>query len=133
VILALKTGRRPDVATVAFGAGLLGSILYGVARYFDFGPQLACPWREGFGVRCPGCGTTAMLGHMLAGEPGAALAANPLFALIYLTMALFAINGLVGLVSGRSLRLTLSRRQQLVGSVLFLSALGANWIYVLLR
>jgi hypothetical protein len=133
VILTVQRGRRPGTAALVIGAGLAASALYAVARYFDFGPALACPWAAGVGVRCPGCGTTAMLGHLLHGQPGAALAANPLFAALYLTGTLIVLNGLVGLVLGRSLALRLSSTQQWIGLVLFLAALAINWAYVLTR
>jgi hypothetical protein len=41
-----------------------------------------CRFRELFGFRCPGCGVTTAVSHFAHGEPGLALATQPLGAIL---------------------------------------------------
>ncbi len=68
---------RPRLRLALFGA--LG-LAYAVYAWLTRGRDLPvmCPYRQLTGLRCPLCGATTSLGHLLHGEPRAAFRAHPL-------------------------------------------------------
>lgn len=70
-------GARLRLRLVLFGS--LG-LAYGSYAWLAHGRNLPvmCPFRRLTGLRCPLCGATTALGHLLHGEPRAAFRAHPL-------------------------------------------------------
>lgn len=68
---------RPRLRLALFGG--LGLVYVGYA-WLTHGRDLPvmCPYRRLTGLRCPLCGATTALGHLLHGEPRAAFRAHPL-------------------------------------------------------
>lgn len=131
--LEIERGRRPGYVAVTVFLGVAASVTYAVLRLYQVIPSLPCYWRELFGIRCPGCGTTTTLQHLLRLDPASAFSINPLMAAAYLAAALVSINGLVGVIAGRRIVVLSSRREGWIGAVAFLLLLAANWVYVYLR
>lgn len=125
-----RTSRIPDVGQLAVVLGLLISLAYVLLRHYS-GPVLAsCPWKAALGFPCTFCGTTTTVALLLTGQPGPALACNPLVALLYSIWLGAALVVLLRVASGLRLRIQLARPVQVVLLVLFLAALAGNWIYV---
>jgi len=86
-----------------------------------------CWFKAATGKPCPTCGMTRGLLYLGDGRLGAAFSMNPL---------LFTVLGAGGLLlairlaSGRTLRLTLSRRGRWAAGVTVLIALALNWAYL---
>lgn len=68
---------RPALHLALFGG--LG-LAYASYAWLTHGHDLpvVCPYRRLTGLRCPLCGATTALGHLLHGEPRAAFRAHPL-------------------------------------------------------
>jgi hypothetical protein len=133
VRIGIAHGRRPGFAAIAVFAGVLVSVAYAALRLFAAIPPLPCFWRELLGLRCPGCGTTTALQHLMSGRLGDAFATNPLMSGLYLAGALLCLNALAGLATGRRLDAALSRAEAWAAAALFVAATAGNWVYLLLK
>jgi hypothetical protein len=120
---------RPSAwAAILVGVWLV-LVLGGVLLEQRGGPALeTCLFQRMTGHSCPTCGSTRVVLGFLGGAWTAAFWANPLVAVG------LVLGGLwlgIRLVSGRSLRLDLSPREQRVALILGLGALLTNWIWLL--
>lgn len=95
----------------------------------------ACPLRSLTGIPCLSCGATHAFHFALRGHFGAALLANPLAALAALALALHCALTLLRLC-GLSIVPDVPRPSPRTAKLLragALTALAANWLFVLLR
>ena len=76
--LPLPAGNGRPVLRLALFGGL--GVAYASYAWLTHGRDLPvmCPYRWLTGLRCPLCGATTALGHLLHGEPSAAFRAHPL-------------------------------------------------------
>jgi hypothetical protein len=87
-----------------------------------------CLFRRLTGLPCPTCGTTRGVLALLSGRPMQAWLHNPLvFTLLAAAAALLAFR----VLTGRSLRLGLNRKQRAVAWGLLAAAIAANWLYLI--
>ncbi len=107
-----------------------------VARFFPFDLVSlgACPWRALTGIPCPTCGATRCIMELTRLDLGAALAMNPLAALVGLGAAVYAVHALgVWLLGWQRWRPSVSssrvQRALRIGTV---AALLLNWAYLIL-
>lgn len=115
---------------VLLGLGLAGLV---IARFF---PQLTlmmppCLFHSWSGWPCPSCGATQAGLLLSQADLTAALAANPLFTLLYLGMAVSGVRTLAGLITGRTIVLhRFPHKGGRAGRWLLLTLL-LNWLYLL--
>ena len=95
--LPLPSADRPRLRVALLGGlGIAYAGYAWLARGRDL--PVMCPYRRLTGHRCPLCGATTALGHLLHGEPRAALRAHPLalpaalVALIWYLYAAFSVR-----------------------------------------
>ena len=93
----------------------------------------ACPFKAITGYPCASCGATRSLLALLEGDVATSFAMNPLFALIYVAAAAFALYGFVVVAFGLPrLRLSVSARGlRLALAVCVPAAVCANWAYLI--
>lgn len=131
--LALRLVYRPSFGQIVILLGLAVSLVYAALRGGELVPGLMCPWLLFADIRCPHCGTTPALQRLLQADIVGALVVNPLVTLLALGAGLVAVQMLVQLVVGRCLRVELTHNEGRVALVVFLTAIAANWAYVLIR
>jgi hypothetical protein len=120
--------RLPVWAAVALGLWLL-LVALGILLERRGGQQLeTCLLHRLTGHPCPTCGSTRVVLGLGQGDWRAAFWFNPLVTLGLLGGGL--VFGL-RLVTGRALRVGLSSREQKVALGIGLTALAANWLWVL--
>jgi hypothetical protein len=91
-----------------------------------------CVLRSLTGIPCPACHSTRALSALLTGRIGAALAFNPLVTLLALGSAGAALGSAARRLAGRGiLALEVSRREETALRVAAVTAVAANWIYLL--
>ena len=87
----------------------------------------ACLFREVTGVPCPSCGAGRAAIALAEGRVVEAIASNPLLTAAGGAMMLWLP---VRLLTGRRLRVALSRREQVAAALVGGGALLANWAYL---
>ncbi len=123
-----RVPRLPVWAAVALGLWLL-LVALGILLERRGGPELeTCLLYRLTGHPCPTCGSTRVVLGLGLGAWGDAFRFNPLVSLGLLLGA--PVLGL-RLITGRSLRVELSSREQKVARGIGLAALLANWAWVL--
>jgi hypothetical protein len=96
----------------------------------DWIPSL-CLFRRWTGIPCPACHATRALAALLSGRPGAALAWNPLVALLAAGSVVAALASAARRLSGReSLSMQFRPREERALRVAAVSLVAANWIYL---
>lgn len=92
-----------------------------------------CVLHDLLSLPCPTCGTTRALLACARGDFAAAFAANPLTAMIY--MSLFVATGvlLAATVANKNVLNRLNAAHLTIVRRMAALALGANWIYLLAR
>lgn len=92
-----------------------------------------CVLREVTGIPCPACGSTRALSALLTGRIGSALAFNPLVTLLAVGSASAASGSTVRRLAGRgALALEVSPREETVLRVVAVTAVAANWAYLII-
>ncbi|MBN1478684.1 DUF2752 domain-containing protein [candidate division KSB1 bacterium] len=84
------------------------------------------------GLPCPTCGATRTgiaLSHLHLRD---AFITNPLFFLIYTALILWGMNTLLGVVVKKNAKITLSLQEKKLVRKLLISAVFANWLYLIL-
>ncbi len=82
--------------------GLLGLVIFAAARWLPVEklPFWGCTVRELTGWPCLGCGLTRSAQHLAHGEPGAALAINPLGTILFIMLGAAVVASVGHLVFG---------------------------------
>lgn len=126
-----RARRLPPWPRWAVGVGLFWVGLSGlatlVARSAGY-PGTLCWFKAVTGVPCPTCGLGRGVQHLAAGDPGGALALNPL---LFAVLAGAAVLLVVRAITGLSLRLEIPAGLRTRGLLLALGALALNWIYLI--
>lgn len=91
-----------------------------------------CPFHLITGLPCVGCGGTRALVALTHGELGAALALNPLAVLLAAVFLLFVAYAIGALWLGRRWRPQPTRAQAGALRASAITAVAANWLYLLL-
>jgi hypothetical protein len=94
-------------------------------------PFSVCLFKALTGLPCPTCGSTRAVGRLVHLDVPGALAMNPLATIGMAVLAAWALCDLGLLARGRALDLELGRPLGRVVRVLAVSALLANWLYLL--
>ena len=96
-------------------------------------PVGQCPFKLVTGLPCASCGATRALQALLLGDVPGALAVNPLFALVYIGGAAWAVYGLTVTALGlRRVRISMTKRGlSLTLAVALPAAVIANWAYLI--
>jgi hypothetical protein len=126
-----KTTRWPAWALWPVVGGSVWLSLIGAFRFLypvRSAGVVLCPLKRMSGVPCPTCGATRSVLSLLNGNPGGAIAYNPLF--FAGTMLLFAVV-LIRLVLARKVRIHVSRTERLGIWVLLTVFVLSNWAYVI--
>lgn len=112
-------------ASVWLSPALVGLSLLTLAVAGPIGDEVGiCPYRNLFGVACPGCGMSRATAHLLDGNVQAAMTYHPL-------VPLFVAQAVVGSVMWIGHRLgwwRVSRRSVVVIGVINIVALSAVWM-----
>ena len=90
-----------------------------------------CIFRLWTGIPCPSCGATHAgfyLSHLQLFD---AFVCNPLFAGIFSSLGLWAINTASGFLFRRNLGVALSNHEKKIFRVAILSAIPLNWAYLI--
>ncbi len=121
---------RPPLGAI-FGALAIAGGAAVTLLHLDRLPMVFCTFRALTGLPCPTCGSTRALARLATLDVAGAVAMNPLAALVFALIALWALVDLVLLPRRRALSLEVSPRVarglRLTALVLFL----ANWAYLL--
>lgn len=95
-------------------------------------PPVVCPFRAATGVPCPTCGSTRAVAALLAGQPGAALAWNPLLVGAAGAWVVFALYAAWVILTGRPrLRVRLTARDLVRARIAAAGLTLAGWAYVI--
>ncbi len=135
----VRSGAPSSVSIIVAAVGLLS---FAIASRLQFDGEtgrwlslFACPFRAATGLPCLGCGATHAFVHLAHGRLFAAIAANPLWALV---AAILAAHTLFTIARVAGLRWTLGlpelsppdlRRARFI----FAAAAAANWAFVALH
>ncbi len=130
------SSRAPEI----IGAGVGTTLALAALTVFAVAPELPgrltrCLFKAGTGLPCPTCGTTRLLEALARGEPGVALAVNPLAFLALAGGGLYLLYAWLVLAGGlRPVRLGWLTPPMPMWLRLGLpAALVVNWIYLLAR
>ena len=93
----------------------------------DFG---TCGLKQLLGIPCLSCGATRATLLLLGGAPFAALTMQPLVILGYGLLATWGIASLGTVVTGRTLEVSLTRRESMCLKVAVVVLPLANWCYL---
>lgn len=114
---------------------MIGVIGWVCARYFPHLDRFIppCMFRILTGLPCPACGAThsgIFLSHFQIPE---AFLANPFFFLLYIGLAVWGLNSVIGVVWGRNIAISMTEteKQNMFRWVLGLMAL--NWLFMIGR
>jgi len=106
----------------AMAVGLLG---------LDRLPFAVCLFKGLTGLPCPTCGSTRALGRLVHLDLVGALAMNPLATMSVALLFLWALADFGLLTRGRAIEVEMGRPLGRVVRVLAVTALLANWLYLL--
>ena len=90
-----------------------------------------CSFKAATGIPCMTCGGTRTLALVARGDLAGALAMNPLVAVGFFLLVLWALADLALWTRGRALGLSLGPRARTLVIVAGIAALVANWAYVI--
>jgi hypothetical protein len=123
----------PEPAMLFGGLGVLG-MAYALPLFWSRGvtPIPPCIFHQITGQPCPMCGATRSFVAMAHADFGKAVYLYPLAPLLFVAMLLGIGYGGWVLLTGRRLRLHLSRRAQQNIGVIILALFAANWLAKLL-
>lgn len=111
--------------SVWLSPALVGLSLIAIALAGPVGEEIGiCPYRNLFGVACPGCGMSRATAHLLDGNVGAAMTYHPL-------VPLFVAQAIVGSalwIGHKRGWWTVSRRTVVVIGVVNIVLLSGVWI-----
>jgi hypothetical protein len=113
----------------------IGVIGWVCARFFPHVDRLIppCMFRHITGLPCPACGAThagIFLSHFQISK---AFFANPFFFLLYLALAAWGLNSLLGLVTGYNIGFALSENEKESLYRGFLVLMVLNWLFMMGR
>lgn len=89
-----------------------------------------CGMKQAFELPCFSCGSTRATIALFHGDLVGALGLQPLTMLIYLLTLVWGAGSLTALLTRRSVRLRLDRREKIVALSLVLLLPLVNWIYL---
>jgi len=131
-MIRIHRANRSDYFSSMTPGWILGVIFFAIAVLSLFalnrwgGTSFSlCPFRSLTGFPCFLCGGTTASVHLAAGNPLAALSANPL---VTLTVTLFALWSLLWLGFGLRAELTLPKSMLTSGLIL---CVAVNWAYLI--
>ncbi len=126
------TRAQLTIGLIYAGIGVLG---FGLAHIGEpllrFIPR--CLFRLWSGLPCPTCGATRTgieLSHFHIAE---AFLENPLFFLLFTALFFWGMNTVIGVVTGKNIKIDLTKREKKLVRILLLSAILLNWLYLVLR
>lgn len=112
------------------GLGLVGGLVAGLLG-LDRLPLTLCYFKALSGWPCLSCGATRAVARLALLDVRAALAMNPLAAFGGLALVPWGLSDAVLMVRGRALRASLAPSLHRGARWLVVSALAANWVYLL--
>ncbi|OPZ68597.1 MAG: hypothetical protein BWY83_02258 [bacterium ADurb.Bin478] len=92
-----------------------------------------CLLRTWTGLPCPACGATHCGMFLSRLEFKDAFLANPLFFILYLALAAWGFNSIIGALFGKSSRLVLNQRENDIRRYALAAVLLLNWLFVILQ
>jgi len=92
-----------------------------------------CLLRTWTGLPCPACGATHCGMFLSRLEFKDAFLANPLFFILYLALAAWGFNSIIGALFGKSSRLVLNQRENDIRRYALAAVLFLNWLFVILQ
>ncbi len=92
-----------------------------------------CLFRTWTGLPCPACGATHCGMFLSRLEFKDAFLANPLFFILYLALAAWGFNSIIGALFGKSSRLVLNQRENDIRRYALAAVLLLNWLFVILQ
>lgn len=112
---------------------IIGIFGFGIAHLLKDLQRLIppCMFRYFTGIPCPACGgsrTGIMLSHFQIWD---ALTLNPLFFILFVALAVWGINTIIGLLMGRNIVVYLSNAERQVLRWVILLAIPINWLYLI--
>jgi len=112
--------------------GIVGLIL---AFFLKSLPRLLppCLFRTITGVPCPACGATRtgiLISHFKIMD---AFLLNPLFFVLFLCLAVWGINSIIGLLFGKNVAIELDNKESKILRLTILIAIPLNWFYMIIK
>ena len=125
--------RRKSELQVGLYYTIIGILGFVLANFIDDLPRLIppCMFHAITGIPCPACGgsrTGILLSHFQVLD---ALTLNPLFFILFLALAVWGLNTITGLLSGRNLVVELSDAERKIMRWIILLAIPINWLYLI--
>lgn len=110
--------------------GIIGlALVYFTPQVINYFPP--CLFRSWTGIRCPACGAThtgLYLGHL---QFVRAFLTNPLFFFLFILLALWSINSIIGLLLKRNLIFILTDREKKLIRRIIIWSIPVNWLYLI--
>ena len=131
--LEVKTCHKKDLQ-IGFIYGLIGitGVIFSlvIKDLNRFIPP--CMFRILTGIPCPACGGTRTGIYLSHLQFLKAFKMNPLFCLIFISLALWGINTLVGMFLGNNMTIMLSKKEKQILKWIVILVLPLNWLYLIL-
>ncbi len=134
----MKLEIRPCTKTEC-GTGLayllIGCVGWSLAFFITDLDRLVppCLFRTWTGLPCPACGATHSGMFLSRLEIKDAFFANPLFFILYLALAAWGFNSIIGALFGKNSRLVLNQRESDIRRFALPAALLLNWLFLILQ
>jgi hypothetical protein len=126
--------RSTKFSDLQIGLILLILGMLGMAISLFFPGQVSrmpgCLFRAWTGVPCPSCGATHAGMQLSHAHLFRALRINPFFSLLYIGMALSALNAISGLIFGKNIAIARSERESRLLRNLLVLSVPLNWLYL---
>ncbi|NIA31208.1 MAG: DUF2752 domain-containing protein [Actinobacteria bacterium] len=111
--------------------GIIGlALVYFAPQAINYFPP--CLFRSWTGIRCPACGAThtgLYLSHLHIVQ---AFLTNPLFFFLFILLALWSVNSIIGLFLKQNLKFILTNREKKIIRRIIIWSIPVNWLYLII-
>jgi len=119
----------PLVYFLVAGGGVFAVI---ILRSFNRLPHFPCVFKTVTGFPCPTCGSTRVVTSLLKFDIIEAFGWNPLVFLIGIAFIIWVSYGFYMQISGKKIKIRLSKKESLFIKLVLLILFFSNWIYLVI-